>query len=53
MYFYIYKLHDDHKPKSIINTHTCKKRKEFKYNTKDGHQITREESKRRTKEKIQ
>ena len=35
--------------KSIINTHT-QKRKESKHNTKDNHQITREESKRKRKE---
>ena len=34
--------------KSIIDTHT-KKRKESKHNTKDRHQITREESKRKRK----
>ena len=32
--------------KSIIDTHT-KKRKESKYNTTDGHHITRKESKRK------
>ena len=36
--------------KSVIDKHT-KKRKEFKHNTKDSHQITREESKRRKTEK--
>ena len=35
--------------KSIIDTHR-QKRKECKHNTKDSHQITREESKRRRKE---
>ena len=50
IYTSIYKLHDDHKPK-IYNKYTyMQKEKEFKYN-KDGHQITRQESKRRTKEK--
>ena len=37
------------KQKSIIDTHT-KKGKEYKHNTKNSHQITREESKRRKKE---
>ena len=36
---------------SVIGTH-AQKRKESKHNTKDSHQITREESKRR-KEKQQ
>ena len=30
--------------KSIIDTHT-KKKKQYKHNTKDSHQITREENK--------
>ena len=37
------------KQKSIIYTHT-KKRKESIHNTKDSHQITREENKGRRKE---
>ena len=36
--------------KSIIDTHTGR-RKEFKHNTKDSHQITREENKRRKEQK--
>ena len=36
--------------KSIIGTHT-KKRERNKQNTKDSHQITREESKRRKEQK--
>ena len=38
------------KQKSIIDIHTNKK-KESRHNTKDSHQITREESKRRKVEK--
>ena len=34
--------------KNIIDTHT-KKRKKYKHNTKDSHQITSEENKRRKK----
>ena len=37
------------KQKSIIETHT-QKRKESKCNTKDSHQITREQNERRRKE---
>ena len=33
--------------KSIIVIHTQKEKKESKHNTKDGHQITREDNKRR------
>ena len=36
--------------KSIIDIHT-KKKKEFKHNTKDSHQIIREENKRGKEEK--
>ena len=46
----MYKPHGNHKPKIIEDTHT-KKRKESKHNTKDSHQITREDNKRRRKEK--
>ena len=37
---------------SIIDTHT-KMRKESKYNTKDNHQITREQKKRKGTKKLQ
>ena len=37
-------------PKSIIDTHTNKKN-QLKYNTKDSHQTTRGENKRRRQEK--
>ena len=37
-------------PKATIDTHT-KKKKQPKHNTKDGHQTTREENKRRSEEK--
>ena len=36
--------------KTTLDTHT-KKKKQPKYNTKDGHQTTREENKRGKKEK--
>ena len=36
--------------KSTIDTN-IKQKKEFKHNTKDSHQITREESKRRNEQK--
>ena len=36
--------------KSVVDKHT-KKRKEFKHNTKDSHQIRREGSKRRKEQK--
>jgi len=38
--------------KSIINAQKIK-RKESKHNTKDGHQTTREESKRRNRKELQ
>ena len=42
----IQKPHGNHTQKSIIDIHTNKK-KESKHNTKDNHQITREEKKKR------
>ena len=47
----MYKPHGNHKPKSIIGIHTQKKL-ESKHNSKDSHQITREENKRGKEEKI-
>ena len=41
----IYKSHGNHKPKTS-NKYT-KKRKEFKHNIKDSHEITREKNKRK------
>ena len=42
MFIFLYEPHGTNKPK-IYNRYTQKKRKEFKHNTKDIHQITREE----------
>ena len=50
MYIVIHELHGNHKPK-INNRNTHKTKKESKHNTKDSHQITREESKRRNEQK--
>ena len=44
----IYKSHGNHKAK-IYNTH-MQNRKESKHNTKDSHQITREEREKKNKE---
>ena len=38
-------------PKTTIDTHTHKKRKQPKHNIKDGHQTTKEENKREREEK--
>ena len=45
----IYKPHGNHKPK-ICNIYNTKKRRGSRYNTKDSHQITRKDNKRRRKE---
>ena len=46
----IQKLYGNHKPK-IYNRYTDTKKKESKHNTKDSHQITIKENKRRKEEK--
>ena len=51
MYIAIYKPHSNHKPK--IYSRYREKRKESKHNTKDNHQITREEKKRRNNKERQ
>ena len=50
IYIVINEPYDTTNQKSIIDTHT-KKRKESKCNTKDSWQITREDSKRRKDQK--